>query len=227
MDAAAKKKDPEKDAKREARRQQDMRQQAFRNQAARAIIVANHNFNSAGSNIMARMVCASYDDVLEYGRMYYGTEDVVLLDQWGHVIEDAGGKKYFAHQPMHMANGKHVKEGDRVRYVEYAKRDFDVQTVCVATFRDLEVPICGPCKKVADDRYVTGPKDNGRRFEIFRDGPSGAKHTSWNLQDCKTGLFSRYNARKKDALAAANKILRTESCAAQIAAGFTDLDAYL
>lgn len=223
--------DPEREAKREADRRYHERHRKFKYQAARAILVCSHQFEGSGNDADPRMVCASYDDVLEYGRMYYGAEDVVLLDQWGHVIEDAEGKRYFANPPRHMAAAKHAKSSDdgRFRYVEYTHRAFDVATVRVATFRDdLNIDVCGPCKRNGEGKYLTGSKDDPKRFKIERAGSRGSfGGVRWTCFDTKTGEKNDYHSRRRDAVEHANRTLRSESCAQQIAAGFVDPERYM
>ncbi len=66
------------------------------------------------------------------------------------------------------------------------------------------------------------PEDDSARFEIERKGNrSSFGGVTWDLTDTKTGVKRTYNSRKKDALSAANTILRTEFCAQEIASGFT------
>jgi hypothetical protein len=223
--------DPEREAKREASRRHNERHSKFKRQAARAIIVCRHQFGSSGHDADPRMVCASYDDVLEYGRMYYGTEDVVLLDQWGNVIEDAEGRRYFANPPQHMADGKHAKASSdgRFRYVEYHHRTYDVSTVRVATFRDdLDIASCGSCKRNGEGKYLTGPKGDSERFRIERSGSRGSfGGVRWSCIDAKTGEKNDYHSRRRDAIAHANGVLRAESCAQQIAAGFVEPERYM
>jgi hypothetical protein len=222
--------DLEREAQREADRRYTGRNHKYQRQAARAIIVCRHHFDN-GHDADPRIVCASYDDVLEYGRMVYGSEDVVLLDQRGRVIEDAEGKRWFSRAPRSMARGKDAEKSrdGTYRYVDYPKRGYDVSTVRVATFRDdLDIPVCGPCKRAGEGKYVTGPKDDPARFDIERSGSrSSFSGIRWSCRDTKTGEKHDYNSRKRDAIAHANRMLRTEACAQQIAEGFVDPERYI
>ena len=220
--------DPERQARREAEKRYVARHRKFQRQAASAIIVCKHQFGVLDHDADPRMVCASYDDVIEYGRMVLGDEDVVLLDSWGNVIEDAEGKSYFHDKPQHMALGKYAKQGERHRYVEHHHRAYDVRTIRVVSFRDdLKIPKCGPCKQTGDGHYVTGPKGDRERFMIARRKGYRRSNVIWSCTDTKTGTKDEYHSRMKDALAQANRILRVEACRAQIAEGFKDPNPYM
>jgi len=219
MSLAAKKNDTDADSKDNRLRRRRVRHDRFRRQSANAIVVMERSSYDPAP----KAILSNYADVVEYGRLVLSTEDVVLLDQWGHVIENAETRQWFSNPPHGMAEGKYVVETEKgSRYVPSKDIEYRLHTVRAATFQELDMPVCGPCKRKGDGKYITGSKENPERFLIRRQGESTTTHTFWECFDTEKEQSYSYNSRKKDAIQRANRVLRVEFSAKEVARGFTD-----
>ena len=127
------------------------------------------------------MVCVDLHDAMEFARMFYRTEDVVLVDNWGGALgAEEEFRTWWSSEPRAMARADKAKpsQDGRRPYVDLVDQELRIYVSTLATFADVETPEC-VIHKVKAGKYTMGTEDNPARFILINEG---GKHP-WKVSD--------------------------------------------